>query len=111
MADSAKPVIATAFRPKRCESGAERMMTTIVVIILSAPLSQRFGRKAVAITGFALSAIVYLLFYQLGPTNVTGMLVLHIIGSIVYAPTIAVAWAMYADAADYSEWQTGRRFT
>jgi GPH family glycoside/pentoside/hexuronide:cation symporter len=29
----------------------------------------------------------------------------------VYAPTIAVAWAMYADAADYSEWQTGRRFT
>jgi len=32
-------------------------------------------------------------------------------GSVVYAPTIAVAWAMYADAADYSEWQTGRRFT
>ena len=26
-------------------------------------------------------------------------------------PTIAVMWAMYADAADYSEWQTGRRFT
>jgi Na+/melibiose symporter-like transporter len=30
---------------------------------------------------------------------------------MVYAPTIAVAWAMYADAADYSEWQTGHRFT
>ncbi|MBW8848424.1 MAG: MFS transporter, partial [Burkholderiales bacterium] len=27
------------------------------------------------------------------------------------APTCAVMWAMYADAADYSEWQTGRRFT
>ncbi|HWL15174.1 MAG TPA: MFS transporter, partial [Opitutus sp.] len=38
-------------------------------------------------------------------------LVLAIVGSLVYAPTIAVAWAMYADAADYSEWQTGRRFT
>jgi Na+/melibiose symporter-like transporter len=32
-------------------------------------------------------------------------------GSIVYAPSCAVMWAMYADAADYSEWQTGRRFT
>jgi Na+/melibiose symporter-like transporter len=39
------------------------------------------------------------------------MLVLAVMGSVVYAPTIAVAWAMYADAADYSEWQTGRRFT
>ena len=34
-----------------------------------------------------------------------------ITGSIVYAPTCAIMWAMYADAADYSEWQTGRRFT
>ena len=39
------------------------------------------------------------------------MITLHVTGSLVYAPTIAVAWAMFADAADYSEWQTGRRFT
>jgi Na+/melibiose symporter-like transporter len=31
--------------------------------------------------------------------------------AIVYAPTIALTWAIFADVADYSEWKTGRRFT
>ncbi len=85
--------------------------TTIVVIMLSAGFSKRFGKKAVIFTGFALGALNSFAYYLLAPTNTTGMLVLAVLGSVVYAPTIAVAWAMYADAADYSEWQTGRRFT
>jgi Na+/melibiose symporter-like transporter len=31
--------------------------------------------------------------------------------SVVYAPTIPLTWAIFADVADYSEWKTGRRFT
>jgi Na+/melibiose symporter-like transporter len=31
--------------------------------------------------------------------------------SIVYAPTIPLTWAIFADVADYSEWTIGRRFT
>jgi GPH family glycoside/pentoside/hexuronide:cation symporter len=85
--------------------------TTIVVIMLSAGFSARFGKKAVIFTGFALGALNSFAYYLLAPDNTTGMLVLAVMGSVVYAPTIAVAWAMYADAADYSEWQTGRRFT
>jgi glycoside/pentoside/hexuronide:cation symporter, GPH family len=85
--------------------------TTIVVIILSAGLSARYGKKTVILTGFALSALNACAYFFLTPTNVTGMFALHVLGSVVYAPTIAVAWAIYADAADYSEWQTGRRFT
>lgn len=85
--------------------------TTVVVIMLSSGLSARFGKKTVIFTGFFLAALNSLAYYLLSPTNTTGMLVLAVLGSIVYAPTIAVAWAMYADAADYSEWQTGRRFT
>jgi Na+/melibiose symporter-like transporter len=85
--------------------------TTIVVIILSAGLSKRFGKKAVIFVGFLLSALNAFAYYLLTPTSTVGMLMLAVIGSMVYAPTIAVAWAMYADAADYSEWQTGRRFT
>ncbi len=84
---------------------------TIAVIILSASFSARFGKKAVIGIGFALSALNAFAMYLLAPTNTWGMLAVAITGSIVYAPTIAVAWAMYADAADYSEWQTGRRFT
>ncbi|NCT82476.1 MAG: MFS transporter [Comamonadaceae bacterium] len=85
--------------------------TTIVVIMLSAGLSARFGRRAVAATGFALSTLAACSLYALPPTAVWAMLGLHMLGAVFYAPTIAVMWAMYADAADYSEWQTGRRFT
>jgi len=85
--------------------------TTIVVIILSAGLTKRFGKKAVILTGFVLSALNAFAYQLLAPTNTTGMIALAVVGSLVYAPTIATAWAMYADAADYSEWQTGRRFT
>jgi len=84
---------------------------TIVVIMLSASLAQRFGKKAVAVVGFALSALNAFAFYFLSPTNTTGMIVLTITGSLVYAPTIPLVWAMFADVADYSELKTGRRFT
>jgi Na+/melibiose symporter-like transporter len=86
-------------------------LTTIIVILLSASLAHRFGKKAVAVAGFALSTVNAFAFYFLKPTDVTGMVALTIIGSIVYAPTIPLVWAIFADVADYSEWKTGRRFT
>ena len=85
--------------------------TTIIVILLSPSLARKFGKKAVAVGGFGLSALNAAAFYWLAPGDVTGMLALTVTGSIVYAPTIPLIWAIYADVADYSEWQTGRRFT
>jgi len=84
---------------------------TIIVIFLSAPLAKKFGKKIVAVTGFSFSALCALAFYVLAPTNTLGMVVLTVVGSIVYAPTIPLIWAIYADVADYSEWHTGHRFT
>jgi len=85
--------------------------TTIVFIILSASFSKKFGKKSVIFWGFALAGVNSFAYYWLTPTSTSAMVALAIVGSMLYAPTIAVAWAMYADAADYSEWQTGRRFT
>jgi Na+/melibiose symporter-like transporter len=85
--------------------------TTILFIILSSGLSRRFGRKNVALVSFSLAALNAFAMYLLPPTATLGMAALAVTGSIVYAPTCAIMWAMYADAADYSEWQTGRRFT
>jgi Na+/melibiose symporter-like transporter len=85
--------------------------TTIVVLVLSPSMARRYGKKAVAVTGFGLSALTAAAFYTLAPANVGGMVALTILGSVVYAPTIPLIWAIYADVADYSEWQTGRRFT
>lgn len=85
--------------------------TTIIVIMLSASLASKYGKKAVAVVGFALSTINAFAFYLLKPTDVNGMVALTILGSIVYAPTIPLVWAIFADVADYSELKTGRRFT
>ena len=85
--------------------------TTIIVIILSTGLSARFGKRAVALVCFGLCAINAFSLYLLPPTAAWAMLINTVTGSLVYAPTVAIMWAMYADAADYSEWQTGRRFT
>ena len=84
---------------------------TIIVILLSPPLAKKFGKKAVAITGFGLASVGSLAFYFLSPTNVWGMTGLTAFIAIVYAPTIPLIWAIYADVADYSEWKTGHRFT
>ncbi|MEY4917695.1 MAG: Inner rane symporter YicJ, partial [Verrucomicrobiota bacterium] len=84
---------------------------TIIVIFLSASFAKRFGKKAVAVVGFGLATVCAFAFYLLAPTNTTGMIAFTIIGSMVYAPTIPLIWAIYADVADYSEWKTGRRFT
>ena len=84
---------------------------TITVIVLSPRLSQAFGKKAIAVAGFALTTVCSLLFYLLHPTNVGGMLAMTVISSTCYAPTIPLIWAMFADVADYSEWKNGRRAT
>ena len=84
----------------------------IILVILASPaLARRFGKKTIAVVGFALSTITWACFYLLKPTNVGGMIAFTIINSAVYAPTIPLIWAMYADVADYSEWKTGRRAT
>jgi glycoside/pentoside/hexuronide:cation symporter, GPH family len=86
-------------------------ITTIIVILMSASLAHRYGKKAVAVAGFALSTVVGFAFYLLQPADVYGMLILTILGAVVYAPTIPLIWSIFADVADYSEWKTGRRFT
>ncbi|HZL79162.1 MAG TPA: MFS transporter [Candidatus Limnocylindrales bacterium] len=84
---------------------------TIIVILLSPALARKFGKKTIAVAGFALACVSSLAFYLLSPTNIGGMVALTVIIAIVYAPTIPLVWAIYADVADYSEWKTGRRFT
>jgi GPH family glycoside/pentoside/hexuronide:cation symporter len=84
---------------------------TIIVILLCTPLARMFGKKAVSATGFVFATIGSLAFYFLSPTNIPGMLALTAFVSIVYAPTIPLTWAIFADVADYSEWKVGRRFT
>ncbi len=83
----------------------------IIVIVCSPVLSRMFGKKSIAVVGFALTAIVSALFYLPKPTDIWWMVALTVIAAITYGPTIPLLWAMFADVADYSEWKNGRRAT
>jgi Na+/melibiose symporter-like transporter len=81
------------------------------MIALSPGLSRRFGKKFVAIIGFALMTVVSALFYLPQPDQIGWMVTLTVLGGIAYGPTIPLLWVMFADVADYSEWKNGRRAT
>ena len=83
----------------------------IIVIMCSPMLSKAFGKKTIAVVGFALTAVVSAMFYLPKPTDIGWMIALTVLGAIAYGPTIPLLWAMFADVADYSEWKTGRRAT
>jgi glycoside/pentoside/hexuronide:cation symporter, GPH family len=83
----------------------------ITAIILSPAISRKYGKKAVVVTGFALTSVVSAAFYLPGPKDLGLMIALSVLWAIVYAPTSPLVWAMFADVADYSEWKNHRRAT
>lgn len=88
-----------------------RQAVLVVGVVASTFLAVRFGKKAVAIAGFALTAVIVALFILL-PANAIGPLfLLEYARALAFGPTIPLLWAMFADVVDYSEWRTGRRAT
>ena len=71
----------------------------------------RFGNKKVFIASSLLSGLCFISIYLPGPKNLVAIYVLNILGKVAYAPAVPLLWTMIADAADYSEWKTGRRAT
>lgn len=45
------------------------------------------------------------------PVEIKLMFLLNILISLALGPKSPIAWSMYADAADFNEWKTGRRAT
>lgn len=91
--------------------GVIEKVVFIGMILLSPMLTAKFGKKAVAVVGFALMTVVSALWYLPAPDQVWWMVGLTVLGGIAYGPTIPVLWSMFADVADYSEWQNGRSVT
>jgi GPH family glycoside/pentoside/hexuronide:cation symporter len=86
-------------------------LVTIIGVLCSKPLSVRFGKKAVFGTGLALTTLITAAIVLIPATAVWPLFVLSLLWPAAYGPTIPLLWAMIADVADYSEWQTGRRAT
>ncbi len=83
----------------------------VIGVLFLTYLSIKFGKKVVALTGFALTTVFMAGFIFLPPDNIWAIFVMVWLRSLVYAPTIPLLWAMFADVVDYAEWKTGRRTT
>jgi glycoside/pentoside/hexuronide:cation symporter, GPH family len=86
-------------------------LVTILGVLASKPLAMRFGKKAVFLTGLALTTLFTSLFIIVPPDAVGLTFILNLLKSLAYGPTIPLLWAMMADVADYAEWRTRRRAT
>ena len=84
---------------------------TILGAILTKWLSKKFDKKLTYVGCLLISAIANGFVFFLGPQDVVLIFLLNIIVSFVWGPVSVLQWAMYTDAADYSEWKNGRRAT
>jgi GPH family glycoside/pentoside/hexuronide:cation symporter len=83
----------------------------IAGVMVTSPLSKRFGKRNFYMVAMALTAVLTIGFYYVPPANLPLVWAAHALISFCAAPTAPLVWAMYADTADYSEWKWGRRAT
>lgn len=86
-------------------------VVTIVGVLCSKPLADRFGKKAVFIVGLGATTLVTAAMGLLAPSSIGWLFAFTLLWPAAYATTIPLLWAMIADVADYSEWKTSRRAT
>jgi Na+/melibiose symporter-like transporter len=91
--------------------GVIEKVVFIAMILLSPKLTAMYGKKTIAVVGFAGMTVVSGLWYLLEPQQIWAMVGLTVLGALFYGPTIPTLWSMFADVADFSEWKTGRSAT
>lgn len=83
----------------------------IIGVIAAAPISNRIGKKNTYIGAMLIATGFSVSFYWLAPNNLYLIFAFQIIISICAGSIFPILWSMYADCADYSEYQTGNRAT
>ncbi|MCB9208682.1 MAG: MFS transporter [Ignavibacteriales bacterium] len=83
----------------------------ILGAILTKWISKIFDKKNTYAGCLFISAAGSISFFFLEPTNVVLIYVINILISFAWGPVSVLQWAMYTDAADFSEWKNKRRAT
>lgn len=83
----------------------------ILGAILTKWIARRFDKKNTYVGCLLISAVGSGLFYFLGRSDVLLIYLLNIAISFAWGPVSVLQWAMYTDAADYSDWKNNRRAT
>jgi len=76
------------------------------------PVMTRFiDKRLLVIILMSATGILSIAFFFIPKDQITWMFALQIVIGLVLGPKSPLAFAMYADTADYTEWRTGRRAT
>jgi GPH family glycoside/pentoside/hexuronide:cation symporter len=86
-------------------------ISNLFSMLLIPIIQNHLGKKQGVMVLMLVSAVLAVLFGLIPPDQIPLLMVVHILISLSFGPTGALIWAMYTDAADYSEWKTGRRAT
>ncbi len=80
-------------------------------LLMTKPLSKRFGKRNALIGLTMISAVLTIAFYFVPASNFEQIFWLNIVSCFMAGPMPALVWAIYTDVVDYGEWRFGRRIT
>jgi GPH family glycoside/pentoside/hexuronide:cation symporter len=83
----------------------------IIGVVLAKPVSDKIGKKNTFLYAMVIACILSCIFYVFTENNIFLIFLFQFLISICAGSVFPLLWSMYADIADYSEWQTGRRAT
>ena len=83
----------------------------IIGVVLAKPFSDKIGKKHTFLLAMVFACLLSCIFYFFDENDVVLIFSFQFMISICAGMIFPLLWSMYADIADYSEWQTGRRAT
>ena len=86
-------------------------IATVVGAILTNWFSKIFDKRLTYLGFLVISAVLCASFYFISPQNLTVIYIVNLLVSFFFGPVSVLQWAMYTDAADFSEWKNSRRAT
>lgn len=87
------------------------MVASIVGALATGPLAKRFGKRTVFVVSLFAAGVVNALFAFCGPSDIAAIFAIGIVGEAIAAIFPTLFFTMLGDAADYSEYEHGRRAT
>lgn len=80
-------------------------------VILASPVGNKIGKKNTFLTAMSIATLLSIIFFWFGKNQLFLIFLFQFLISVCAGIIFPLLWSMYADIADYSELQTGRRAT
>ena len=83
----------------------------VAAVLVTPHLARQMGKKVLFILSLVLGGLVVAFFSLARPSDIKFVFALQIISSFMFGFKSPLVFAMFADEADHTEWQSGERIT